>query len=245
MEIVPRQQTTGKTEEGKEIARWNAARHGIRSPAPVVPGIESREEWERHLGGVLKSLAPEGHLEVVLAERVALFSWRLNRVTTYETESIALYQEKAEDDLAQQRCFSGHVLGAEHPEDVRDSLKAAQSRHRRLKRFPKLPDDKKLSRVDEDIVLWDVMEYTGCVAKGEIAEEDLLEGISLPGVPEGVDWEDYEGRTVGGVRAGVEAIAQATGEDPEKLLEYATDGARRDSSARSRQRSGLRRTSQG
>jgi hypothetical protein len=29
-----------KTEEGKEVARWNATRHGLRSPAPVVPGVE-------------------------------------------------------------------------------------------------------------------------------------------------------------------------------------------------------------
>ncbi len=25
-----------KTQAGKEVARWNATRHGIRSPAPVV-----------------------------------------------------------------------------------------------------------------------------------------------------------------------------------------------------------------
>jgi hypothetical protein len=35
--------------------------------------------------------------------------------------------------------------------------------------------------------MWDVMEHTNCVAKGEIAPKDLLEEISLPGVPEGVD----------------------------------------------------------
>jgi hypothetical protein len=28
-----------KTEGGKEVASWNATRHGIRSPAPVVPSI--------------------------------------------------------------------------------------------------------------------------------------------------------------------------------------------------------------
>ena len=44
------------TEEGKEIIRWNAARHGIRSPAPVVPGIEKAEDWEAHGEGVLESL---------------------------------------------------------------------------------------------------------------------------------------------------------------------------------------------
>src|ERR687885_2148859 len=106
-----------KTNEGKEVARWNAARHGIRSPAPVVPGIEKAEDWEAHGAGVLESLKPEGHLETVLAERVALLSWRLHRVTRFETESIALYQEKADDDLADQRSFDGYAFGAEHPED--------------------------------------------------------------------------------------------------------------------------------
>jgi len=58
------------TEEGKEVVRWNDTRHGVRSPAPVVPGVENQKDWETHLSGVLESLAPEGHLETVLAERV-------------------------------------------------------------------------------------------------------------------------------------------------------------------------------
>ena len=32
------------SEAGKEVVRWNATRHGIRSPAPVVPGIERVED---------------------------------------------------------------------------------------------------------------------------------------------------------------------------------------------------------
>ena len=142
------------TQEGKEVVRWNATRHGIRSPAPVVPGVEKREDWEEHRGGVLESLSPVGHLEFVLAERVALLLWRLHRVTRYETESIALFQEKAEDDLADRRRFGSRVLGAAHPEDVRSNLKAARSDHRLLKRFPKLKDDKQLSSFDADRILW-------------------------------------------------------------------------------------------
>jgi hypothetical protein len=80
-------------------------RHGIRSPAPVVLGVEKKEDWEEHRDGMLESLQPEGHLVLELAERVALLSWRLNRVVRYKTESIALYQEKAEDDLARARRF--------------------------------------------------------------------------------------------------------------------------------------------
>jgi hypothetical protein len=50
------------TQEGKEVVRWNATRHGIRSPAPVVPGVERKEDWGEHREGVLESLQPIGHL---------------------------------------------------------------------------------------------------------------------------------------------------------------------------------------
>ncbi len=94
-----------KTETGKEVARWNATRHGIRSPAPVIPGLEKAEDWEDHRDGVLESLSPEGHLESVLAERVALLSWRLHRVTRYERETIALSQEKVDEAKWWRRSF--------------------------------------------------------------------------------------------------------------------------------------------
>ncbi len=68
------------TPEGKEVARWNAARHGIRSPSPVVPGLEKPEDWQEYRDGMLGDLAPAGPLELALAERMALLSWRLHRV---------------------------------------------------------------------------------------------------------------------------------------------------------------------
>ena len=71
------------TQEGKEVVRWNATRHGISSPKPVVPGLEKQEDWESHRDGIMENLSPVGHLEVTLAERVALLSWRLHRVTRY------------------------------------------------------------------------------------------------------------------------------------------------------------------
>jgi hypothetical protein len=137
------------TQEGKEVVKWNATQHGIRSPAPVVPGIEKREDWEAHRDGVLQSLQPQGHLELVLAERVALLSWRLNRVIRYETESIALYQERVEDDLARERRFES---GPDHPDAVRGNAKSDRDDHRLLKRFAETEDDKPLSSLDADLV---------------------------------------------------------------------------------------------
>jgi hypothetical protein len=211
------------------LAKWNATQHGIRSPAPVVPGIVRKVDREEHRDGILGSLQPEGHLELVLAERVALLSWRLHRVIRYETESIALFQEKAEDDLADRRRFDSRVLGAAHPEVVRSNLKKARSDYRLLKRLPKLKNDKLLFSLDADRILWTVMEITDRVAEGEVAPEDSLDEISIPGVPENtLEWEDYEGWSAGAVRAGIEAIATATEEDSEELLDVATDAARRD-----------------
>src|SRR5687768_8242051 len=88
-----------KTAPGKAVVRWNAVRHGISSPKPVVPGLEKQEDWESYLEGIVENLWPVGHLELTLAERVALLSWRLHRVTRYETEAISLSQGKIEDDI--------------------------------------------------------------------------------------------------------------------------------------------------
>src|SRR5215211_9327763 len=94
-----------KTKAGKEVARCNATQHGIRSPAPVVPGLEKAEDWEAHRDGMMESLSPEGRLETMQGERMALLAWRLHRVIRYETECITLYQEQVEDYLGRERRF--------------------------------------------------------------------------------------------------------------------------------------------
>lgn len=68
-----------------------AVSHGITSVAPVIPGMEREEDWLAHRDGTIESLSPEGHLERVLAGRVAELLWRLNRVTRFET-AVAAYQ---------------------------------------------------------------------------------------------------------------------------------------------------------
>lgn len=92
-----------KTEAGKAVVRRNAVKHGVLKASPVIPGLEREEDWEAHRAGIRASLAPEGHLEDTLAERIALLLWRLQRVARYETESIVLAQERAEEVLVWER----------------------------------------------------------------------------------------------------------------------------------------------
>jgi hypothetical protein len=96
--------TTGpKTPQGKLNVSRNASKHGILSLRPVVVHSESEHAWQRHREAILESLSPEGGMEEVLAERVALCSWRLNRVIAYETETITQEQEAVTEEVEEDR----------------------------------------------------------------------------------------------------------------------------------------------
>jgi hypothetical protein len=89
-----------KTEAGKLVAATNSTRHGILSAKPVVLAFESEHSWRNHRLSVMDSLDPQDGVEQVLAERVALNSWRLNRVAVYETE---LLNEEQDNLIAEMK----------------------------------------------------------------------------------------------------------------------------------------------
>jgi hypothetical protein len=211
-----------RTEEGKEIVRWNATRHGISSPAPVVPGLEKEEDWQGHKDGILENLAPVGHLEVNLAERVALLSWRLHRVTRYETGAIAISQESIEEDIHERDRFLSALrhkgFESTHPEDIRSDAKYYKQVHSALRRFPSLTPEKTLKGADASSVVWGVL----MEAKKASGEDIDVEALDLPGVPEDEAIEELSAMKAADVRGCVEAIASHVSLDPDNLLESAT-----------------------
>jgi hypothetical protein len=215
------------TEKGKEVVRWNATRHGISSPAPVVPGLEKREDWQDHRDGILDNLSPEGHLEFTLAERVALLSWRLHRVTRYETETIAISQGEVEADIHRRAQFLRlpHENPYEYtrPEDIRDEAKYYQQIHNALKRLPSLEPGKVLKVADTSSIVHAVLE----AAQRAIGEEIDVEPLDLPGLPEGTSFiDELPDMKAEDVRGCVRSIARAAGQEPERLLDIATNAAR-------------------
>jgi hypothetical protein len=210
------------TQEGKEVVRWNATRHGINSPAPVIPGLESMEDWQEHRYGILDNLSPVGHLEVTLAERVALASWRLHRVTRYETGVIATSQETIEDDIHERDLFLSALkrkhLESTHPEDIRFEAKYHKQSHSALRRFPSLGADKTLKGADASSVVWGVL----MEAKKAAGRDIDVEVLDLPGVPEDAVIEELPAMKAADVRGCVEAIATHVSLDPDELLELAT-----------------------
>jgi hypothetical protein len=126
-----------KSHEGKLIAAMNSTKHGILSPKPVVSHFESESAWKKHRDSILESLDPQGGVEQALAERVALNSWRLNRVVVYETEQVRGRQEEAVDaaDLETERAYERHAdlfEGLDGPprtaEEAADRVQRAEAR---------------------------------------------------------------------------------------------------------------------
>ena len=105
------------TARGKAASSRNAVKHGLRSGAPVIPELESFDDWERHRAGIVASFEPEGGFETFLAERIASLAWRLNRVPRYETEMTAHHIDKIPDDLGLQADY-GEKLGIPREETV-------------------------------------------------------------------------------------------------------------------------------
>ena len=93
-----------------------------------------------------------------------------------------------------------------------------------MKKFPDYPDDKKLSGTDAGAVLWAAAERVG--------DEEELEGLSFPGVPEWAglygDATEWDGWSVGLARECLALIASASGEDLEELMVGARERARLD-----------------
>jgi hypothetical protein len=201
-----RKSTGPKTETGKAIVRVNAVKHGGLATTQVLPEIERQDDWDQHLAGTLASLTPVGHLETVMAERIALLLWRLHRVARYEREMIALGQERVVGDVAlsRKREISVDKTGPDHPNDLRAALHKAQHTLKVLAQMYRRPDDEPVTGEEAELVLSEIADETN---------EVNPETFSMPDVvPDDVPWSRFEGWTAGRVRRGVEAMAAAEGD---------------------------------
>lgn len=86
------QLSTGpKTAEGKAAVKWNAVKHGLLAKEAVIrtgDGRESKTEFSTLLASLTKDLKPEGVLEEMLVEKIAVCYWRLRRALRCEVGEI-------------------------------------------------------------------------------------------------------------------------------------------------------------
>ena len=78
------QSSTGpRTEEGKQVSRRNATRHGLTAQMAVVPG-EDQQAYDQFCSEFFEDLKPKGMLEQQLAHSLADVQWRLKRCRAIE-----------------------------------------------------------------------------------------------------------------------------------------------------------------
>jgi hypothetical protein len=84
------QLSTGpKSETGRRRSSLNARRHNLTGQVTAMPE-EDRIAHDSFAEALIKSMAPEGALELQLAQRIATDSWRLNRSSAIEDNIFAL-----------------------------------------------------------------------------------------------------------------------------------------------------------
>ena len=127
-----RSSTGPKTETGKAASSANALSHGLTAADNVVLPEEDPDDFERLREGVIAELAPTGALQEVLAHRVAVLLWRLDRVARLEAELFVHGQLTVQRGKVGGPFHSSSILQGlvDLPEEVNKRLeKCAFSRH--------------------------------------------------------------------------------------------------------------------
>lgn len=107
-----------KTPKGKAIVKYNALKHGLLAKEVVVTvgeGAENPEEFNTLLEDLKAQLAPEGTLEEMLVEKIAVAYWRLRRAYRYEVGLIRSELDNATDDY-----YSGETSTSGHRKQKTD-----------------------------------------------------------------------------------------------------------------------------
>jgi hypothetical protein len=92
------QHSTGpRTEEGRQRSSLNARRHNLTGQVTSMTD-EDRIAHDTFSKALISAMAPEGALELQLAQRVATDSWRLNRASAIEDNIFALGLSRHADD---------------------------------------------------------------------------------------------------------------------------------------------------
>ncbi len=98
-----------KTEEGKEVSKMNAIKHGILSKN-IILDDEDKECFENLQDEIYEALSPQGFLEKLLVDRIVSNYWRLKRIINIEKSLISLKKEPNH--------FDNRGLGYDNPEEM-------------------------------------------------------------------------------------------------------------------------------
>lgn len=111
--------TGAVTEEGKAIVAKNAVKHGVFARDLIISsgdGRENEEEYRQLLHNLIESLNPQGQIEYLLVEKIAVDFWRLRRVLRFETGSIRKYLDMVIYDYYNKADWEGKKINKTNEE---------------------------------------------------------------------------------------------------------------------------------
>jgi len=109
------------TPEGKAKTKFNATTHGIFSSVVVLRG-ETQEDYDSLLNGLWADSQPQGKLEEILVEKLAMILWRYRRLLVSEVGEISKGRQRVirEKDKSLQEAVANSVVPPE-PKDATQS----------------------------------------------------------------------------------------------------------------------------
>jgi len=169
-----------KSDVGTAMARLNEFKFGLASDAPIIPGVESPQDWTQRYEALIADYAPVGGLEETLVERAATLSWRLRRVARYESGYSAASIERVPED------FIRRALPRYLPRTIKEADDRVETAERGLQLLEVLGAVSPLAEIlDEDVEAI----FEALADDPEISE---LLADSIPGFEEGIvnadDW---------------------------------------------------------
>ncbi len=109
-----------KPQHGKTSSSRNAWKHGILSFGIVLNEAEDTAAWEAHVAGIFESLKPEGHLESMLTERIAINLWKMRRIDHFQNIATIAYMGRARADVQIAEAYRQGTIGKGIFPDVSD-----------------------------------------------------------------------------------------------------------------------------
>ena len=146
-----------KTPEGKEIVRYNALKHGLLAREAVITvgeGAENPDEFGALLEDLSTQLQPQGVMEEMLVEKIAVAYWRLRRANRYEVGLIRDELDTATDDFYGETSFGGikrHKIDDEINKEILTAKEGVAYWKKDKRNLSRMRKDGKLL---EDIYSW-------------------------------------------------------------------------------------------
>lgn len=233
------QKSTGPiTPAGKDKASRNALKHGLLAREVIIDageGAENPEEFNAVLLDLYQQFDPQGLLEEMLVEKIAVAYWRLRRAHRYEVGLIRSKLDRATDQY-----YAPDPLGIEAPKSSNTSMDAQLSGAQEL-RQEWLSDKahlEKMREANEDLQAiydwednWDwlhdqVVKMVDEEWVNEISNESpasLHESLRKAGWSDDAIWQGHINVCVEQIEAQTQAIAQLQKEKETNRLAVQVD----------------------